>query len=240
MFKKISPKKISDEIIEQFKDMLNRGELSPGDELPPERELAEMLGVSRPPLREALNVLQTMGFIEIMPRKKIIVRSLARKYVEDPIGLLVEDDIEKIFELLEIRKAMEGWAAYTASERATKEDIERLARIIEKDQENLKNKKDDAKTDADFHVAVSMATHNTIQAHLMASWYNLLWNTQRVSREKLFRKESNRRFIADQHMRIFQAIKDRDPKRASREARDHIAFVERELREILKQERSKH
>lgn len=62
MFKKISPKKISDEIIEQFKEMLNNGQLKPGDELPPERELAEMLGVSRPPLREALNALQKLGF----------------------------------------------------------------------------------------------------------------------------------------------------------------------------------
>lgn len=238
MFKKISPRKISDEIIEQFKDMLNRGELSPGDELPPERELAEMLGVSRPPLREALNVLQTMGFIEIMPRKKIVVKSLARKYVEDPIGLLMEDDIGKVFELLEVRKAMEGWAAYTAAERATDEDIERLEKIIERDQGNLRNKRDDAKTDADFHVAVSMATHNTIQAHLMASWYNLLWNTQRVSREKIFRKDENRRLIADQHMRIFQSIKARDPKGASREAREHIEFVEKELKEILNLEES--
>jgi len=67
MFKKISPTKISDEIIEQFKDLLKGGEIKPGDELPPERELADLLGVSRPSLREALNVLQVMGFLEIWP-----------------------------------------------------------------------------------------------------------------------------------------------------------------------------
>ena len=63
MFNKISPRKISDEIIEQFKGLLNSGELKPGDELPSERELAESRGVSRSPLREALNALQAIGLI---------------------------------------------------------------------------------------------------------------------------------------------------------------------------------
>jgi len=233
MFKKISPKKISDEIIEQFKEMVNNGQLKPGDELPSERELAEMLGVSRPPLREALNALQKLGFIEIRPRSKIVVRSIVETYFNDPIAYLIEDDIDKVFELLEVRKAMEGWAAYTASKRATEEDIRKLEEIIKRDQRNLREDLDDAKVDADFHVAISMATHNTIQSHLMATWYNLLWKTQKVSREKIFKNPENRKRIADQHLRIFLAIKERDPERASKEARRHIEFVEKQLRKII-------
>ena len=239
MFKKISPRKISDEIIEQFKEMLSRGELNPGDELPPERELADMIGVSRPPLRGALNALQTMGFIEIRPRSKIVIKSVTGKRLEDPLSLLLEGDIDKVFELLEVRKAMEGWAAHMAAERATETDIQKLQQIIKRDQANLKDDLDDAKTDADFHVAISMATHNTIQSHLMATWYNLLWDTQRMSREQLFKKKGNRRLIAEQHLRIFKAIKDREPLRASKEARRHNDFVEVELREIIQQKKTK-
>ncbi len=237
MFKKISPRKISDEIIEQFKDMVSRGELKPGDELPSERELAEAIGVSRPPLREALNALQAMGFIDIRPRRKIVVKSITEKSLEEPLSLLIEDDIDRVFELLEIRKAMEGWAAYTAAERATGKDVEKLEEIVRRDQENLINNRDDAKTDADFHVAISMATHNTIQSHLMATWYNLLWNTQKVSREKIFKKKGNRQLIAEQHQRIFEAIKNGDKNRASREAKKHIEFVEKELRKIIGEEK---
>jgi len=134
MFKKISPKKISDEIVEQFKDMLSKGELKPGEELPSERDLAQQIGVSRPPLREALNALQAMGFIEIKPRRKIIIRSLVDKYFEEPLTVLIGDNIQKVFELLEIRRAMESWAAYQAAQRATNQDIEKLQLIVERDQ----------------------------------------------------------------------------------------------------------
>lgn len=239
MFKKISPRKISDEIIEQFKDLLSSGELKPGDELPSERDLAEAIGVSRPPLREALNALQAMGFIEIKPRSKIIIKSITEKTLEDPLSLLIGDHISKVFELLEIRKVMESWAAYKAAERANEEDIERLEKIIQHDQDNLKNNREDPKTDAEFHIAISMATHNTIQSHLMATWYNLLWNTQRVSRKKIFRKKGNRELIAEQHLNLFKAIKEGDKERASKEARKHIEFVEQELRKIISENKSK-
>jgi GntR family transcriptional repressor for pyruvate dehydrogenase complex len=236
MFKKISPKKISDEIIEQFKELLGNGELKPGDELPSERELAEFIGVSRPPLREALNALHAMGFIEIRPRRKIIVKSVAEKLVEDPLSQLLEDDEDKVFELLELRRAMESWSAYMAAKRATDRDIEKLKAIIDRDQDSLNRGNDDAKTDADFHVTISMAAHNTMLSHLMATCYQLLWKTQTLSREKIFRKAGNHHRIAEQHMRIFEAIRDGDAQRASREARDHIQFVEKELRSVFHEE----
>jgi GntR family transcriptional repressor for pyruvate dehydrogenase complex len=238
MFKRISPKKISDEIIEQFKALLSKGELKPGDELPSERELADLIGVSRPPLREALNALQAMGFIEIKPRSRIIVKSIAEKSLRDPLSVLIGEDMGRLFELLEIRRAMEGWAAYNAAERATPADIAKLESIIQKDQNDLKRGRDDAKIDADFHVTVSLAAHNTLFSHLIASIYHLLWNTQKMSREKIFEKKGNRKHIADQHRKILAAIKARDRERASREARKHIEFVESEIREALASEKT--
>ena len=60
----IRPKKISEEIVSQIKQLISRGELKPGDRIPSERELASMLGVSRPSVREAIMVLEAMGFLE--------------------------------------------------------------------------------------------------------------------------------------------------------------------------------
>lgn len=234
MFKRISPRKISDEIIEQFKEMLNKGELKPGDELPSERELAQMIGVSRPPLREALNALQSMGFIDIRPRSRIVVRSVAERFLGDPVSILIAQDMKKIFELLELRSAMESWAAYNAAKRASREDIEKIGEIIKKDQENLRLKKDDAKIDADFHVSIARATGNTLFSHLMASCYHILWNTQIVSRETLFKNEANRELIAAQHLKIFRAIQAGEGEEAAREARRHIQFVEEEMRRLVR------
>ena len=105
MFSKISPKKISDEIIEQFMSLLGKGELKPGDALPSERELANLIGVSRPPLREALNALQALGFVEIRPRRKIIVKSIAEKTFLDPLSLFISEDIDKAQEAYDNAKA---------------------------------------------------------------------------------------------------------------------------------------
>jgi GntR family transcriptional repressor for pyruvate dehydrogenase complex len=229
MFQKISPRKISDEIIEQFKALLSRGELKPGDELPSERELADSIGVSRPPLREALNALQAMGFIEIKPRSRIIVKAVTERLFGDPLTLLIEEDTTKLFEVLEIRRAMESWAAYKAAERATPSEIDKLKKIIEKEEDNLKNNREDAKTDADFHLTIALATHNTVFSHLMASWYHLLWNTQQVARGKIFRKKGNRAIIADQHRALFEAIQQGDRDEASHVATTHIDFVTKEL-----------
>jgi len=178
-----------------------------------------------------------MGFIELRPRSRIVVRSIVDKFLGDPVSILIAEDMEKLFELLEIRRAMETWVAYSAAKKASLESIRKIEKIIEKDQENLKLKRDDAKTDADFHVSIAQATENTIFSHLMASCYHILWNTQAVSRETLFKKEGNRELIAQQHLDIFKAIQRRDAEGAAREARRHIDFVAEELRRLLEREK---
>ena len=64
VFKPIRPKKLSEEIVNQIKELISRGDLRPGQKIPSERELAAFLGVSRPSVREAIMVLEAMGFLE--------------------------------------------------------------------------------------------------------------------------------------------------------------------------------
>ena len=233
MFKKITPVRISSEIIAQIKDLLKGGELKPGDALPSERELADLMGVSRPPLREALKALEAMGFIEIRPRSKIIIKSAAERPIENPLNTLITDDSEKIFELLEIRREMECWAAGKAAQRSTEEEVEKLEEIVHKAQESSRNNREDPKTDLDFHVTISMAANNIIQSHLTASVYNLLWSTQKTLRKRIFSKEGNRQLLTEQHFKIFEAIKNRNSERAREEVIRHIDFVEKELRHFI-------
>jgi GntR family transcriptional repressor for pyruvate dehydrogenase complex len=236
MFGKITPTRVSEKIFEQFKDLLDKGQLRPGDELPSERALTRLMGVSRPPLREALHALQAMGFLEILPRRRIVVKSVAARAFQDPLSRLIAEDLRKVFELIEIRRFMESWAARKAAESGTQADIAELERIAQQDAENLSKDIDDARTDADFHFAIASATHNTVFSHMMASCYHLLWGALTLSREKLFRRKENRSLITEQHLDLFTAIRDRDKKRASREAERHIDFVERELRRIMAEE----
>jgi len=123
MFKSVKPVRVSDEIVKQVKSLISEGKLKPGDKLSPERELIKEFGVSRPSLREALNSLVAMGFLELKG-KRTYVKSVASESMQDPLSLLIKTDTQKIFDLIEVRKALEAWGAFLAAQRATEEDIE--------------------------------------------------------------------------------------------------------------------
>ena len=125
-FKPIKQEKISTKIVEQIKSLITKGDLKPGDALPPERELIALLNVSRPSLREALNTLATMGFLEITQRHRTIVKSLTSARITEPIHQLLKEDLRTVFELIEVRKAIETFSAYNAAKRATPNDIANL------------------------------------------------------------------------------------------------------------------
>jgi len=233
MFKKIPSRKISDEIVGQFIDLIERGILKPGDKLPPEREMAKELGISRLPLREALKALQTMGFIDTQNRRKTLVQAITKSALQNPLKIILDGNIQKVFELLEIRQVLESWAAERATEMATDQDIEKLEQIVSRMKEDFKKGNLGDKADVDFHLAISHATHNTILSHLMATWYQLLWDCQKISREKLFSKEKNKKLLLYQHIEIFEAIRDHEMKRAGEAAKRHILFVEEELKKYL-------
>ena len=86
----IRPKKISEEIVNRIKQLISSGELKPGDRIPSERELATMLGVSRPSVREAIMVLDAMGFLESRQGGGTFVKALTEGSITDPLAKLVE------------------------------------------------------------------------------------------------------------------------------------------------------
>ncbi len=90
MFKSIKHTKVSDEIVNQIKNQISKGMLKPGDRLPPERELVKEFGVSRPSLREALNTLVAIGFLEVKG-KRTFIKSVASESMQDPLSLTHQD-----------------------------------------------------------------------------------------------------------------------------------------------------
>jgi GntR family transcriptional repressor for pyruvate dehydrogenase complex len=150
MFESIKRAKVSDEVAKQIKALISEGKLRPGDRLPPERELIKQFGISRPSLREALKSLVTMGFLEVKQAKRTYVKSVASERMQDPLSLLIQTDTQKIYDLIEVRKAMEAWGAYYAAQRASEEDIERLEKILKEMKQAIEQDHPWEKEDADF------------------------------------------------------------------------------------------
>ena len=226
-FKPIKQEKISTKIVEQIKSLIKEGDLKPGDALPPERELVKVFNVSRASLREALNTLAGMGFLEVSQKHRTIVKSLTSGRITDPLHRLLKEDIQTVFELIEVRKAIESWSAYNAAKRATADDIARLEQSLDSMRTKIEQGISVVEDDANFHLAISEATHNKIQTHLMFSIYDILKESLGKYYESIKMQD-----VYEQHCQVVDAIKKRDSALASRRMHEHLDYVETSVKEL--------
>jgi len=234
MFKTIKHVRISDEIVNQIKNLISEGKLKPGVQLPPERDLIREFGVSRPSLREALKSLVAMGFLDVRQAKRTFVKSMTSQKIQEPLSLLIKTDTQKIFDLIEVRKALEAWSAFHAAERATEKDIEQLESILKEMKAASEKGRSWEKEDADFHLAIAQATHNTIQTHIMSTIYDLL----RESVARVFTDRAKVKKLFQQHYRIFSAIKNHSPEKARDRTLEHLDYVDSEVKAFRNQKMS--
>lgn len=228
--KPIKIKRASDQIFEQLRDLVFRGELKPGEQLVPERELARAFGVSRPTVREAINRLVTMGLVEHRQGQGTFVRSHEATREHNPLAAIIgrETSLE---DLLEVRMGLEAQSALLAAERATPEDIQRLEEILAAMEEEYQEGRLGIEQDVAFHMGLAYATKNPVQVYIMRSFHDLLHFGIEENLRHLWEDPANLPIIHQQHRRIFQAIKDHDPEAAFNAMKLHIGFVLEYVRE---------
>jgi len=238
VFKPIRPKKLSEEIVEQIKQLISRGDLGPGQRIPSERELATFLGVSRPSVREAIMVLEAMGFLESRQGGGTFVRSLADVTMADPLANMVERrDPRMLHALAEVRLGLETWSAYLAAKRAEKPELERLRELYTVMEEQAKNGGWDPEIDFQFHLTITAASHNTLQVHILNTVQKLFQTTIMVALGEFYSKEGYIDLLLNHHREILEAIEARDPERARDWMQKHLSLVEEKLAVFLQKER---
>ena len=136
-FESVKAAKVSDSIVSQIEEMILDGALKPGDRLPPERELALQLDVSRPSLREAIIVLQAKGLVTVRRGGGTYVADAFARAITDPLVDVLERHPDTTFDVLELRVALEEVAAYYAARRANDTDRKIIRRRFEALQQRL-------------------------------------------------------------------------------------------------------
>ncbi len=239
-FEKVSPEKLSTAVTRQIEKLILRGILRPGERLPSERDLAEKLGVSRPSLREAVADLQDKGLLTARAGAGIYVADvLGSAFSPALIRLFAEHD-EAVFDYIAFRRDLEGLAASRAARLASDTDLRVIATIMDKMEiaHTKTNPADEARLDAEFHMAIIDASHNVVMLHMMRSMFQLLREGVFYNRKVMFKQRTTRGALLEQHRRINAAIQARDPE-AAREAVDaHLAYVEKSLSDHKKAERN--
>ena len=225
-FKEIIPVRLYESAIKQIMDLVKRSELKPGDKLPPERELAEKLSISRGSLREAFRVLESRGFIKSKPGGGRYIREIRKNGYSNTENIILSLEKSSILELLEAREIFEVKIVELAAQRATLEDIEIIEEALNKmNQED--GLKDDTKTESDteFHLAIARASHNFVFTNIIQLYLDLLKET----RGKTWKIPGRREEQLEEHQKIFQAIKEHDSKKAGEAMLKHL----RKVREVL-------
>jgi GntR family transcriptional repressor for pyruvate dehydrogenase complex len=234
IFSPIRQRKISEEIADQLKSTIFTGKLKPGQKLPPERELAKSMNVSRVSLREALNTLQGMGLLEIQRGNRTFVRPITTRSIHDPLVTFCKSSPQSILQVLELRKYLEIGAASLAAERASAEHVGILEKILAEMEEDFKKNRLGAMADLSFHHTIVEATHNQAFIHTLTTIYDLLQEELRIAWGGVFKKKDSRRKLLEQHQKMYHAIRDRAPQKAAEETQLHLTFVEKEWRDALK------
>lgn len=225
-FKPIKPKKVSSQIAEQIRASILEGEFSPGDKLPPERELAEMFGVSRPSVREALHLLASSGLVSSYQGGGTVVLSLVETNGGNPLSDLIRAEQERVLGVIEVRKCMESWTAYYAAQRALPEDLRRLEDILDGMERNLDSLKSSEELDANFHIVMARATHNFVWLHLMQMLLDAMKEFQQSVWRAVYLTSEDHNQLFKHHSRIVEAIRSRDPEAAREAMLDHLNYAE--------------
>ena len=174
LLKPIKAKRVSDQAYEQIRDLIFRGQLKPGDQIMPERELAQALGVSRPTVREAIKKLVTMGLLEHRQGQGTFVRSIDSQREHNPLAAVIEGHDASLEELLEVRMGLEGQSVILAAQRATAEDIQVLEKALEAMLAENAAGRLGIEEDVSFHMAIAFASKNPVQVYIMKNFYDLL------------------------------------------------------------------
>ena len=214
---------VFEEVLAQLEPLIRRGGARGGERLPPERELAKLLGVSRTSVREAIRFLTLRGRLDPRPgRGTLILRSPRGGPAGDLVELLARP-APGILDIMEFRRAIEPGIAAAAAARADAGDIARMDAILARAEEKVASGVPAVDEDAQFHHALAVATENVVFMRVVARSMDLV---QAIRRRALQTPERNRRSL-QAHRRILDAIRGRDASGAREAMLAHLDEVER-------------
>ena len=230
-FRPVQPEKLSSAVIRQIEQLILRGILRPGERLPPERELAERMNVSRPSLRDAISTLQDSGLLTARPGAGIFVADVLGSAFAPALTELFARHDEAVFDYLSFRRDLEGLAAERAARLASDTDLAVVNTVFEKmlAAHPKRNSDEEARLDAQFHMAITEASHNVVMLHMMRSMYQLLRDGVFYNRQVMFKQRTTRQVLLDQHRAINDALQGRDPEAARAAVHTHLDYVEQAL-----------
>jgi GntR family transcriptional regulator, transcriptional repressor for pyruvate dehydrogenase complex len=221
LFSRVSVGRISEIIVEQIRLLIQQGQLSPGDRLPPERDLCERFGVSRVTVREALRMLESSGLVEIRvgARGGAFVTAPTSDRVGEGLAQLLSMSVISAADVTEVRMVLEVGIVPLVCERATEEDLADLEKICERSENALRTDDYSMDISLEFHIRVAQATHNPAIVMLIESFRGPILMSLQEAKEAAPEMGA---VGTKEHERFIEAVRARDVDSATRIMREHL------------------
>jgi len=220
-FEAIRKNRVHEEVAKQLEQLI-LSKLNPGDKLPGERELAEMLSVSRSSIRDAMRRLQLMGLVEPRQGAGTVVREIDHEALVTPLANVIAHKRQLVGELLDFRKMLEPPMAARAAKNASADEVSRMEEILHRQDKKVRNGELAVEEDTEFHYVIAQASGNSVVLKVMDVVMDLL----RETRSRSLQSEGRPQKSLAGHKKILSAIKRRDGEGAENAMRQHIRDVE--------------
>ncbi|MBP2170001.1 GntR family uxuAB operon transcriptional repressor [Erwinia toletana] len=225
------PQRPYQEVGGMLRTMIIRQQFALGDRLPPEREIAEQLDVTRTVLREALIMLEIEGLIEVRRGSGIFVVMLPQDHNADAADSSQCNDAGP-FELLQARQLLESNIAEFAALQATRDDIVKMRRALQIEEQELASE-DHESGDMQFHLAIAEATHNSMLVELFKqSWQWRENNPMWIQLHRHLQDTHYRQAWLTDHKQILAALIKKDARAAKLAMWQHLENVKVRLLEF--------
>jgi GntR family transcriptional regulator, transcriptional repressor for pyruvate dehydrogenase complex len=225
---RLTTDRLSDRLAARLLAQVEVGELAPGDRLPTEQQLAEIHGVSRTVVREAVHQLRSHGVLVSRQGSGVYVALAApnKPLAFDPRVL---DSLTAVVQIVEVRRALEGEIAALAAERATRAQITNMRRALAAIEAAVAGGGDGVDEDLAFHRSIAEASGNPQFSRLLGFLEQYLREAMHVTRANEARHHSFAEAVRGEHQAIFDAIAARDATAARRFATRHMEAAARRL-----------
>ena len=226
---KVAGMKTYEYVFNYFSEQILSGELKMNDKIPPEREIAEKLGVSRNSVREVMHMLEISGLIECLQGSGNYIRCDTNEYMmrtANMVMALLDIDYTEIFYL---RKGYESVALERAMEEALPEELEQMHKILLKMDETV-GIKESADLDTQFHKILLQASHNRLLNLYASMLSNLMDQFIKDFRSRILVDKRRAEILRRSHWGIYNSLVEKDLKAGQEAVKRHFEVVEEQLK----------
>lgn len=226
---KVAGMKTYEYVFNYFSEQILSGELKMNDKIPPEREIAEKLGVSRNSVREVMHMLEISGLIECLQGSGNYIRCDTNEYMmrtANMVMALLDIDYTEIFYL---RKGYESVALERAMEEAIPEELEQMHKILLKMDETV-GIKESADLDTQFHNILLQASHNRLLNLYASMLSNLMDQFIKDFRSRILVDKRRAEILRRSHWGIYNSLVEKDLKAGQEAVKRHFEVVEEQLK----------